>query len=447
MAQTFKDTVDVADGNGPATITLNGNRGALYAGGGGKAGSVRLKDQAGTERVSVDAGGLISIRSETAGEVLTIDAGHGTLIYRDGAGNEILRFVSSRGTLDLGGPNQAGHLAVRDAAGKAAVTLDGESATLTAGADGQGGALKVLDADGGLMFHVTASFAHLRGGLVLGASNATGELAIMAPNGKPTIHASGLTAKMQLGNVGNPGDFALLDNEAKPVLEANGLTATLSVGGTGKAGHIALRDSAGAEVGRLSAAPSGLFLGKAGSPGEIVILNNAGQSSFSVDGGNGIVAVGLGNNRVVLDGSAGDIKLAGADCAEAFAPVAGASVEPGTVMMLADRGRLDVAREPYDRRVAGVVSGAGGVRPGIVLNRREPDDPAALPVALNGRVFCKVDATVTPIRIGDMLTTSPTPGHAMKAADPARAAGAVLGKAMGDLDAGTGLIPVLVSLM
>jgi hypothetical protein len=46
-----------------------------------------------------------------------------------------------------------------------------------------------------------------------------------------------------------------------------------------------------------------------------------------------------------------------------------------------------------------------------------------------------------------MLTTSPTPGHAMKAADPARAAGAVLGKAMGDLDAGTGLIPVLVSLM
>jgi hypothetical protein len=297
------------------------------------------------------------------------------------------------------------------------------------------------------MFHVTASFAHLRGGLVLGASNATGELAIMAPNGKPAIHASGLTAKMQLGNVGNPGDFALLDNEAKPVLEANGLTATLSIGGTGKAGHLALRDSAGAEVGRLSAAPAGLFLGKAGSPGEIVILNNAGQSSFSVDGGNGIVAVGLGNNRVVLDGSAGDIKLAGADCAEAFVPAAGASVEPGTVMMLADRGTLDVAREPYDRRVAGVVSGAGGLRPGIVLNRHEPDDEVALPVALNGRVFCKVDATCAPIRIGDMLTTSPTPGHAMKATDPARAAGAVLGKAMGDLDAGTGLIPVLVSLM
>ena len=55
MAQSFKDTVDVTDGNGPTTVTINGNRGAVYAGGGGKSGSVRMKDGAGTERVSIGA--------------------------------------------------------------------------------------------------------------------------------------------------------------------------------------------------------------------------------------------------------------------------------------------------------------------------------------------------------------------------------------------------------
>jgi hypothetical protein len=394
MAESFKDMVGVTDGDGPVTVTINGNRGAVYAGGGGQVGSVRLRDQAGAERVSVGADGLISIRSEAAGEVVTIDA---------------------------------------------------RQATMTVGAEGQGGSLKVLNAEGGLLFHVTASFAHLRGALVVGASNATGEFAIMAPNGKPAIHASGLTAKLQLGNDGNAGDFALLDNEATPVVEANGLTATVTIGGTGKPGHAVLRNRAGEEVGRLSAAPAGLFLGRTGSPGEITILNAKGQSTFGVDGGNGIVAVGLGDNRVVIDGSAGDIRLGGADCAELFSTAGGGAVDPGTVMVLAEPGTLDVACEPYDRRVAGVVSGAGGLRPGIVLNRRE-DEPGSLPIALNGRVFCKVDATFAPVVIGDLLTTSPTPGHAMKATDPARRHGAVLGKAMGPLDAGTGLIPVLVSL-
>jgi hypothetical protein len=66
-------------------------------------------------------------------------------------------------------------------------------------------------------------------------------------------------------------------------------------------------------------------------------------------------------------------------------------------------------------------------------------------LALVGRVWCKVDATV-PIEVGDLLTTSPLVGHAMKVVDHARAAGAVLGKALRPLPAGTGLIPVLVTL-
>jgi len=71
---------------------------------------------------------------------------------------------------------------------------------------------------------------------------------------------------------------------------------------------------------------------------------------------------------------------------------------------------------------------------------------AGVPVALLGRVFCKGDATAAPIEAGDLLTTSATPGHAMKAGDTAQIAGTVLGKAMGSLASGRGLIPVLVTL-
>lgn len=69
----------------------------------------------------------------------------------------------------------------------------------------------------------------------------------------------------------------------------------------------------------------------------------------------------------------------------------------------------------------------------------------ATPVALTGRVYCYVDADFAPVRPGDLLTTSATPGHAMKA-DPAQAAGATIGKAMTALESGKGLVLVLVNL-
>jgi hypothetical protein len=63
-----------------------------------------------------------------------------------------------------------------------------------------------------------------------------------------------------------------------------------------------------------------------------------------------------------------------------------------------------------------------------------------------GKVFCKVDAQFGAVAVGDLMTTSPTPGHAMKAADPTRAFGAVIGKALGPLVEGQRLIPILVAL-
>jgi hypothetical protein len=58
----------------------------------------------------------------------------------------------------------------------------------------------------------------------------------------------------------------------------------------------------------------------------------------------------------------------------------------------------------------------------------------------------RVDAGSAPIHVGDLLTTSSTPGVAMKATDKLAAVGAVIGKAMDDLVAGTGTIPVMVTI-
>lgn len=141
----------------------------------------------------------------------------------------------------------------------------------------------------------------------------------------------------------------------------------------------------------------------------------------------------------------GDIVLTNADCAEDFDVSGVVKVEPGTVMVLGNEGALFESQQAYDKRVAGVISGAGDYKPGIVLDKQQTSDNRQ-PIALLGKVFCKVDAQFGAIEVGDLLTTSFTPGHAMKASDPFKAFGAVIGKALRPLKEGQGLIPILVAL-
>ena len=143
--------------------------------------------------------------------------------------------------------------------------------------------------------------------------------------------------------------------------------------------------------------------------------------------------------------TAADVILPAADCAEEFEIGSAAEAEPGTVMVLDEAGVLQPSSQPYDKKVAGVISGAGSYRPGIILDRGK-SSPTRQPVALLGKVFCKVDAQYGPVEIGDMLTTSPTGGHAMKASDRSLAFGAVIGKALQRLAEGRGLIPMLIAL-
>lgn len=137
----------------------------------------------------------------------------------------------------------------------------------------------------------------------------------------------------------------------------------------------------------------------------------------------------------------------GADLAEPMVIEATSPIAPGSIVVIDDEhpGGLRLSTAPYDRRVAGIVSGANGVDPGITLESAQLARGEHY-VALTGRVYALASAANGPIAPGDLLTTSSIPGHAMKATDPRATPGSVIGKAMSALDAGSGLVLVLVGL-
>jgi hypothetical protein len=138
----------------------------------------------------------------------------------------------------------------------------------------------------------------------------------------------------------------------------------------------------------------------------------------------------------------------GSDLAEPFKFTSGKDEIPqGAVMVIDEQnpGQLKMSDESYDTHVAGVVSGANGINPGIQMQQQGLLE-GGKNVALTGRVYVQADASNGPIKPGDLLTTSDLPGHAMKVTDHARAAGAILGKAMTGLSEGKGMVLVLVTL-
>ena len=181
-----------------------------------------------------------------------------------------------------------------------------------------------------------------------------------------------------------------------------------------------------------------------------LVLQNAGNGTVTGDtlralnaAGNTILFRVTNTGRVVT--SAVQI-YGGGDLAEQF-NVSGSKSEPGTLMVIDDQnpGMLKPSDQPYDTRVAGVVSGAGGVNPGMTL-QQDGILQGDTTIAIAGRVYVKAEAISGPIKPGDLLTTSSIPGTAMKASDRSLAQGAVIGKAMTGLDNGTGLVLVLVNL-
>jgi len=187
-----------------------------------------------------------------------------------------------------------------------------------------------------------------------------------------------------------------------------------------------------------------------GAGGFGIYDDTSGAYRLAIDA-NGNVGIGKRNPQTALDvnGTTTTKVLTitgGADLAEPF-QIFEEKVPSGSVVIIDEEhpGQLKLSPKSYDQRVAGIVSGANGVQPGISL-RQTGEMDGALNVALTGRVYVQADAGYGAIKPGDLLTTSDTPGHAMKVIDHAQARGAVLGKAMSSLKEGKGLVLVLVTL-
>ncbi len=219
-------------------------------------------------------------------------------------------------------------------------------------------------------------------------------------------------------------------------------------------GQLGLKQSDGTETVTLQASE-----GTAGS--QLIMRKANGTVSIQLDAEVGSSGGGYldlrkadGSLGIVLNADTGRTTTpvleitGGADLSEQF-EINSPEPEPGMIVSIdpAHPGELVLSSSAYDRRVAGIISGAAGVNPGMVMGQRGSLAHGRHPVALTGRVYCRMDADAGgSIEPGDLLTTSSRPGHGMKAGDPARAHGATFGKAMTPLARGTGLVLVLVSL-
>lgn len=201
---------------------------------------------------------------------------------------------------------------------------------------------------------------------------------------------------------------------------------------------------------------------------QLHIENQGGVANIKLAGSeitdnyDGVLHIRSGGDRVEFDGNDTVVVdvlqiKGGADFSENFdvnksgdrsAVASLLPVEPGMVVSIDPEspGKLAVSSAAYDRRVAGIISGAGGVKPGMTMGQVNSLADGSHPVALSGRVYCLVDPSYGSVEPGDLLTTSDTPGYAMKVTNRERAQGAIIGKAMTGLKKGRGLVLVLVTL-
>jgi hypothetical protein len=393
----FKGSVEIQDGEGSTTILLDGDTGDTSVGGGGQHGRVVVGTGAGGQRVILDGEtGTVTIHAADGDPLVTLDGQTGDIVVQRkvaGTTREVLRLDAGSAALTLGANGIGGDLVVRDGAGRDVLTFAAANAALFLGADGNEGDLIVRDASNREVFHFDAQNAVLR-----------------------------------LGTTGNEGDLIVRDAENREVFHFDSNFAVLRIGTTGNEGDLIVRDAENREVFHFDSNFAVLRLGATGNEGDLIVRNDRGAETIH------------------LDGNAGDIILRNADAAEDFELAPEVAPRPGTVMVLDGDGRLRPCSSAYDRKVVGVIAGAGSCRPGIVLNRRAEAGAPRAPISIVGRAACHADARYGAIGVGDLLTSSPTAGCAMRASDAEQAFGAIIGKALTPLPAGSGLVEMVIGL-
>jgi len=354
---------------------------------------------------STATGGSLSLQSETSQETVLLrndSLGGGRLYTRDEAGlnTALLGSSSSSGgflylyqsngsTLGMdvdGDANGAGggaNLNMRQANGITGVNLDADATNANGG-----GVITVSQADASTGVIIDGDFTNANGGGAVSVND----------------NASATRVRLDGESVGTGGEVSVFDDNGTETVEILGAESTTT------GGQILIRAADGVTQIELD----GEF-GVAGDSGRII------TPVLQITGG--------------------------ADLSEEF-DISG-DFEPGMVVVIDEHnaGKLIKSTSAYDAKVAGVVAGANGVKPGLIMAQKNKDEvDGKNSVALTGRVYCWVDASFGEIKPGDMLTTSATAGHAMKVSDHSKANGAVIGKAMQGLKSGTGMILVLVNL-
>ncbi len=114
---------------------------------------------------------------------------------------------------------------------------------------------------------------------------------------------------------------------------------------------------------------------------------------------------------------------------QAQAEAAGTKFDPGTVSM-----------------PASTITDAQGTVHAVPNTTTIATSGYANVVTLGSYKGVKVDASFGAVHAGDLLVASTHAGYAMKATDRTQTSGAVIGKALGNLETGTGLVPVMVTL-
>ncbi len=305
--------------------------------------------------------------------------------------------------------------------------------TKTVDVDADAGLLRLYNGSGIEQLHISGD--NSTGGLIY-FYNESGATTIYMDGEKSSTTPGGL---MRLFN-GSSKLTIVLDGDAGgeqiAVADSTG-TRTISIEGEeapGDGAQILMYNTSGVQTLQIDSDST-----TAG--GYIQLYDSAGHATITLDGETG------GDGRITTQELA---ITGGSDLSEQFdinAPKT--PVEAGMLVSIDPQnpGKLIPSDEPYDRKVAGIVSGAGGVKPGMMMGQNGTIANGEYPVALSGRVYALADTSEGgEIKPGDLLTTSRIPGYAMKATDAEKRSGAVIGKAMTSLKTKKGLVLVLVSL-
>ncbi len=320
--------------------------------------------------------------------------------------------------------SSGGRLTLNNTNGASRAVLEGENT---------GGTLTLHTADGNV------------GAILYGnEGQGSGALSLRNTNGSPRVRAYGgpLSGTLELYDVDGGAPTIVAEGAEGSggsqiqMYQANGArTIQLDAEvGTGGGGYLALYNGAGVEMATLQADEV------LNDGAQLVLRNNAGAATIVLDANQG------GESRITTQVLT---ITGGSDLSENFdVNAAQDELQSGMIVSIDPKnpGELVLARTAYDPTVAGVISGAGGVKTGMLMSQAGTKADGKHPVALTGRVYCHVDASFGAIQPGDRITTSTTPGHGMKATDRDRAFGSIIGKAMTGLADGKGLVLVLVNL-